>query len=139
MLVNGRVFAQTFHTADMPIARREWRCALCNRFVKLNERYVRYAWRQEHKIDTLRYHPECWAIIRAYCKANDVVLFDHTKVRRWIKTLPPCRRCSVEKCNRYTCQRILRNIRYKPRVPKWETVKSMDDNEAGEGFEILDK
>lgn len=131
----------TFHAINMPVARREWTCALCGKKIALKTRYTRYTWRQKYHIDDLKYHYACWQLVKFYCKKNDTNLYSAKAVMEWLKTRPFCRSCGLNNCNIESCERMRKFIKFKPYMTRYDKLKSIDDKTVPPeyGFEFVDE
>ena len=131
----------TFHAVNTPVARREWTCALCGGKIALGERYARYTWRQKYHIDDLKYHYDCWQLLKFYCKKNDTNLYTAKKVVSWLKTRRPCRLCDKERCAIHSCERVRKFIGYKPYMTRYDKLKPIDDKTVPPeyGFKFVDE
>ena len=138
MLINKRAVRQTFHAINTPVARRPWKCSLCQHAVDIGERYVVYTWRQATRIDTFRFHPVCWYIVKHYCKLNDTNLFTPEAVRSWLKTRRHCRLCKDPVCVMRKCERVAKWVKYKPIQTYYDKLKPMDEKPDETMFKILD-
>ena len=143
MLINGKVYRQTFHTTNSPIARRRWKCSLCHGWIDKGERYVRYTWRQDTKIDDLPYHAECWAIVKNYCKRNNTNVYTNEEVFDWIKHRRHCAGCKVHYCMPRRCEKTLNFVKFKPLLTYWDKLQPMRDEEPPApkelGYKVLDE
>ena len=46
-------------TVETHVAKKRYRCWWCGEPIEPGEKYVRWAWTDEGKIETTRVHPEC--------------------------------------------------------------------------------
>ena len=138
MLYKGKLYYPTFHTTNAPIARKGWKCSLCGEPVQTGERYVRYTWRKETEIDDLPYHPECWAIIRFYCKMTGETMFSAEAVHAWLKTRRHCKTCKEAECHMSRCEKLKKWVKFKPIQTAYDRMKPMDEKYDKSLFEIID-
>lgn len=90
-----------FRTIMNPVARKEWKCALCKERVTLGERYIHYIDRRAHEIIRYRFHADCFTIVEAYCKTKQRTNFTPRTVQRWVMKnfCKPCgKECQLKPC-----------------------------------------
>lgn len=141
MNYKGKNYKPTFHTTNTPFARKGWVCTLCGEPVTIGERYVRYTWRQTAHIDDLPFHPICWAVVQAYCKASDTNVFSIEDVDAWRKARKACKQCK-EECHIGSCEKIAKTAKYKPILTYYDKLKPMEEKQKDpyeSMFKVLDE
>ena len=130
MYFKRRVVRQTFHKTYEPVARKAWRCSLCGQPVTVGERFVRYVWRQEERIDDLPFHPQCWSIVKAYCKKKKTNFVSPAEIYQYVRTRTrACRSCEEPVCNMAECEQMRQWSKHKPLLTYYDKLKPMPEEE----------
>lgn len=139
MFFEGKEYRTTFHAINTPVARKPWKCSLCGEYVKPGDRYVLYTWRQTTRIDTFRFHPVCYYIVKHYCKLEKTNLFTPEAVNAWLKTRRHCRLCKAPVCHKWKCEKVAKWVNAKPLLTYYDKLKPMEDKPDESMFKILDE
>ena len=105
-----------FNTTEIKAARKNHRCELCSKHIKIGESYFRQSGKWEGEFFDICLHPICDKIVGEYCSEVENE-WDDDRVLEWIQNTI-CDYCDLrEDCflNEFECKKVLDH--FKSEVP----------------------